>query len=76
MALAQEGEFAGIFPHCAVGAMPPFGNLYGLPTYVERQLAEQDDIVFEAGSYTDAIRLRYRDYEQVVKPQVADLTLD
>ena len=74
--LAQEGEFAALFPDCAVGAMPPFGNLYGLPTYVDRQLTEEDFIVFEAGTYTDAVKLRYRDYEQLVKPQLADLAMD
>ena len=55
--------------------MPPFGNLYGLPTYVDRSLAEEDYIVFEAGTYTDAVKLSYRDYEAIVKPQVADLAI-
>jgi len=74
-ALQSEGEFAPLFPDCAVGAMAPFGNVYGLPTYVDRHLAEEDYIVFEAGSYTEAIKLSYRDYERVVKPQVADLAI-
>jgi Ala-tRNA(Pro) deacylase len=74
-ALQSEAEFGSLFLDCAVGAMPPFGNLYGLPTYVDRHLAEEDYIVFEAGSYTEAIKLSYRDYERVVKPQVADLAI-
>jgi len=73
--LQSEKEFAPFFPDCAPGAMPPFGNLYGLPTYVDQRLAEEDYIVFEAGTYTEAIKLSYRDYEQVVKPQVADLAI-
>ena len=74
-ALQSEGEFASFFPDCAVGAMPPFGDLYGLSTYVDQHLAKEDYIVFEAGTYTEAIKLSYSDYERVVKPQVADLAI-
>ena len=74
--LQCEAEFAPVFPDCETGAMPPFGNLYGLPTYVDQHLAQEDYIVFEAGTYTDAIKISYRDYERTVKPQVADLVID
>ena len=70
--LRTEAEFKSLFPDCAVGAMPPFGNLYGLPTYVDKSLTPEDYIVFEAGTYTDAIKLSYRDYERIVKPRIAD----
>jgi Ala-tRNA(Pro) deacylase len=73
--LGKEQEFKSLFPDCAIGAMPPFGNLYGLPTYVDSRLAEQDYIVFEAGTHTDAIKMSYRDYEKIVKPQVEDLAI-
>src|SRR5881275_125340 len=73
VSLDQEQEFKSLFPDCAIGAMPPFGNLYGVPTYVDKSLAEQDYIVFEAGTHTDAIKLSYLDYEKIAKPQVADL---
>ena len=73
--LESEQDFKGLFPDCAVGAMPPFGNLFGLETYVDESLAQQDYIVFEAGTHTDAIKLNYRDYERIVRPQVAKLTL-
>jgi len=75
ISLGKEHEFKSLFPDCAIGAMPPFGNLYGLPTYVDRGLAEQDYIVFEAGTHTDAIKMSYRDYEKVVKPKVNDLAI-
>jgi Ala-tRNA(Pro) deacylase len=58
-----------------IGAMPPFGNLYGLPTYVDENLAEQDYIVFEAGTHTDAIKMSYSDYEKIVKPNVGNLAI-
>ena len=73
--LDSEREFKSLFPDCAIGAMPPFGNLYGLPTYVDKSLAAQDYIVFEAGTHSDAIKLSYRDYEKIVKPQVEDLAI-
>lgn len=55
--------------------MPPFGNLYGLSTYVEKHLAEQDYIVFEAGTHSDSIKMSYIDYEKIVKPKVEDLAI-
>lgn len=73
--LESEVDFKTIFSDCAVGAMPPFGNLYGLPTYVDERLAREDYIVFEAGTHTDAIKLKYTDYQKIVKPEVADLTM-
>ena len=75
VSLANEPEFSSLFPDCALGTMPPFGNLYGLVTYVDRTLAQQDYIVFEAGTYTDSIKLRYVDYERIVRPEVEDLVI-
>jgi Ala-tRNA(Pro) deacylase len=75
ISLESEGEFESLFPDCAVGAMPPFGNLYGVPTYVDKSLAEEDYIAFEAGTHTEAIKLSYRDYEKIVKPHVEDLAI-
>jgi Ala-tRNA(Pro) deacylase len=75
VSLATEVEFKSLFPDCALGAMPPFGNLYGVPTYVDKNLAGEDQIVFEAGTHTDAIRIAYWDYEKIVKPRVEDLAV-
>src|SRR6266478_5923252 len=47
VSLGKENDFKSLFPDSAIGAMPPLGNLYGLPTYVDKHLAEQDYIVFE-----------------------------
>jgi len=73
--LETESEFKAIFPDCAPGTMPPFGNLYGLPTCVDKSLAQEDYIVFEAGTHTDAIKLSYHDYERLAQPQVADFAI-
>jgi len=75
VSLAKENDFKSLFPDSVVGAMPPFGNLYGLPTYVEKHLAEQDYIVFEAGTHSDSIKMSYTDYEKIVKPKVEDLAI-
>jgi Ala-tRNA(Pro) deacylase len=70
--LETEAEFKGLFPDCAPGTMPPFGNLYGLPTYVDRTLTQEDYIVFEAGTHTDAMKLSYNDYERAAKPRIEE----
>ena len=66
--LADEWEFARLFPDCQLGAMAPFGNLYGLLVYVEESLARQDEIVFNAGTHVDTIRMKYKDFDQFVRP--------
>jgi Ala-tRNA(Pro) deacylase len=75
ISLDKEEEFKSLFPDCAIGAMPPFGNLYDLSTYMDKHLAEQEYIVFEAGTHTDAIKMSYRDYETIVKPKVEDVAI-
>lgn len=69
--LADEGEFRGLFPDCDLGAMPPFGNLYGMAVYACGSLAEQEQIAFNAGRHTEIITMRYADFERLVKPRVA-----
>jgi Ala-tRNA(Pro) deacylase len=68
--LASEKEFKDLFPECEVGAMPPFGNLYGMEVFVADTLAEDEEIAFNAGSHTELIRLAYKDFERLVKPKV------
>ncbi len=72
--LAHEDEFADRFPGCELGAMPPLGNLYGLPVYVAQSLAEDDVIAFNAGTHTELIQMRYADFEKLVQPKVAALS--
>jgi Ala-tRNA(Pro) deacylase len=72
--LASEDEFKDIFPGCALGAMPPFGNLYGLEVLVARRLTEDKEIAFNAGTHTELIKLAYADFERLVKPKVLKFT--
>ncbi len=69
--LATEDEFAGLFPDCELGAMPPFGVLYDLSVVADRVLAEDEEIVFNAGTHRDAIRMSFKDFEKLAKPQLA-----
>jgi Ala-tRNA(Pro) deacylase len=75
VSLCKESDFKSLFPDTAIGAMPPLGNLYDLPTYVDKHLAQQDYIVFEAGTHTDAIKMSFSDYEKIVKPKLGDFAI-
>jgi Ala-tRNA(Pro) deacylase len=72
--LASEEDLQQIFPDCEVGAMPPFGNLYALQVYVDKTLANDDVIVFNACSHTRSIRLKMYDFLRLVKPVVAEFS--
>ncbi len=66
--LASEREFAAAFTDCELGAMPPFGSLYGLDTYVDESLARDRQIAFNAGTHTEAIRMSFEDYRRLAAP--------
>jgi Ala-tRNA(Pro) deacylase len=72
--LARESEFAGIFPGCELGAMPPFGNLYDLDVYVAERLTEDDQIAFNAGTHTELIQMSYADFERLARPHVVKIS--
>lgn len=66
--LAEETEFRDLFPDCEPGAMPPFGNLYGLDVYVEDSLADDRMICFNAGTHTELLRMSFAEFERLVSP--------
>ena len=72
--LATEREFTDLCPGCEVGAMPPFGNLFGMAVYVDEALAEDAEIAFNAGTHTEMMRLPFSDFARLVKPKVVRLT--
>ena len=72
--LASEEDFKELFPTCDTGAMPPFGNLYGMRVFVERALTEDYEIAFTAGSHAEVIRLSYADYERLVEPEIGSFS--
>ena len=68
--MLPESELAKIFPDCDLGAIPPFGNLYGIEVWVDRTVEESGELVFTAGTHVDAVRMKYSDYAELVKPHV------
>lgn len=76
LTLATEQEFVILFPNCDAGAMPPFGNLYGMPVWVDESLARDEDIVFNACTHRSAIKMKYADFARLVRPNVALLRME
>ncbi|MCK5286567.1 MAG: YbaK/EbsC family protein [Thermodesulfovibrionia bacterium] len=72
--LAREEDFKDMFPECDIGAMPPFGNLYNVDVLVDKILTEDKEIAFNAGSHTELIKMTYKDFENLVKPKVVQLS--
>ena len=70
--LATEDQMARLFPDCELGAEPPFGNLYDLPTVMDKSLEQDDHIMLQAGSHSKAIRLDMADYRRLVRPTVIE----
>jgi Ala-tRNA(Pro) deacylase len=74
--LAGEDDFAFRFPGCEIGAMPPFGNLFGITVYVDPALEKDEYIYFNAGNHVQTVRIKYSDYEKLVHPRIARLTAE
>lgn len=70
--LADEDDFRDRFPDCEVGAMPPFGHLYGLPLYMDETLTRQEQLCFSAGSHSELIKLDMADYQKLARPVLLD----
>lgn len=68
--MLPESELTELFPDCDLGAIPPFGNLYGMDVWVDHSLTESDEFVFTAGTHRDAVRMDYSDYAGLVNPHV------
>lgn len=68
--LADEPDFADRFDDCQAGAMPPFGNLYGMRVYASETLLQDELIAFNAGTHTEVVRISLADYLRTVSPIV------
>ncbi len=73
--LAEESEFAPIFDDCEVGAMPPFGNLYEVPVYIDESLEQDDRIVFNAGTHRETFEMSVADFEHLARPKIASFAV-
>ena len=74
--IANEKEFKDLFPDCEIGAMPPFGNLYGMEVFAAKSLTEDREIAFNAGSHRELVKLTYKDFEKLVKPKVITFSVE
>ena len=74
--IANEKEFKDLFPDCEIGAMPPFGNLYGMDVFVAKSLTEDEEIAFNAGSHRELVKMAYKDFERLVKPKVITFSVE
>lgn len=74
VSLANESEFRDRFPECEVGAMPPFGNLYGMDVYAANTLSRDHRIAFNAGSHEELVQIGWNDYERLVHPRIMSMT--
>lgn len=67
MATPEEvEELTGV----TVGAVPPFGGIFGLPHYMDATLRENDVIFFNAGMHTRSMSVQTADYERITSPVV------
>jgi Ala-tRNA(Pro) deacylase len=72
VSLAREEEFTALFPDCAPGAMPPFGNLYDVPVYVDRALAERAEVIFRVGTHQHTMKVAYDDFARLAQPKMGE----
>jgi Ala-tRNA(Pro) deacylase len=72
--LAAESELNGLFPECELGAMAPFGNLFGIPVFVDGSLASEETIAFNSGTHRDVIHMRFEDYQRLVGPSIVTMS--
>jgi Ala-tRNA(Pro) deacylase len=74
VSVASEKEFGALFPGCEIGAMPPFGNLFGLPVYVDPALETEEEIFFNAGNHQQTVSMSYAEFKRLVNPMIISLT--
>ena len=71
--LASEDDFANVFPNCETGAMPPFGNLYGIAVFADESLEKDKEIAFNAGTHRELIRMAWQDFKRLVQPKIVSI---
>lgn len=72
--MADESELASLFPGCEFGAIPPFGNMYGLEVWVDPEVTHNEKILFKSGSHCEAIVMLYTDFERITGPRKTALS--
>ncbi len=73
LATAEEVEMV---TGCKIGSVPPYGNLFNIPVYVDKSLLENEIIDFNAGRHDTSIQMKCKDYIDIVKPVISDFSED
>src|SRR5438270_13968267 len=68
--LADEPKLSELFPDCELGAEPPIGKLYGIPSLMDESLVADDRVTFQAGTHCDAVTMTLADYRRVAQPEM------
>ena len=70
--ICTEQQFKDLFPSCESGALPPFGNLYGMDVYVAKTLSSEAEITFCSGTHSELIQMSYADFVRLVQPTLIE----
>jgi Ala-tRNA(Pro) deacylase len=73
--MAREGEFAGVFAACELGAIPPIRELWGLPVWVDDALGREAETVFSAGNHREAVHVAYQDFVRLAQPTFGEFSM-
>ena len=68
--LGTEADLVRLYPSYELGAVPPFGTLMQQRVVVDKGLVGDPEMVFPAGSHTEAICMHYNDFAELVRPEV------
>ena len=74
ISLAVESDFVDRFPECELGAMPPFGPLFGMEVFVSGSMIRADTISFNAGTHTEILTLPFWEFERLVEPTMGNFS--
>jgi Ala-tRNA(Pro) deacylase len=69
--IAEEQALQRLFPGCELGAEPPIGRLFGIPTVMDESLTRDDVVTFQAGTHQDAVTMSLAEYRRVAQPEMA-----
>lgn len=68
--LVSEPLLAQLCPECQLGAEPPIGRLFGIPTLMDESVLVDDTVTFQAGTHQDAVSMSLADYRKVAQPEI------
>ena len=69
--LADEQTLGQLFGDCDLGAEPPIGRIFGMPTLMDDSLQTQEEVIFQAGTHEEAVGMSLADFMRTARPTVA-----